>query len=146
MSMQKVAQFVEQSKAVIADLKKVAEDKSAEAATAKTELAATKAELTKIAEARTADQAKMRKLAADTANYLLQQKVIAAADLQKFAEGLADPGAVHNMVQNLSMKLASAQAPVKLGTPSQRKVASADSEKLSANDAFEQNLRAATGR
>jgi hypothetical protein len=138
MSQQKIAQFVEQSKVVIADLQKVAADKTAEAVTAK-------AELQKIAETAAAEKASLRKLASETANYLLQQKVIAAGDLQKFAEGLAEPGAAHNMIRNLTVKLASAQAPIKVGKVSQQKVAES-SDKLDSNALYEQRLHAAAGR
>jgi hypothetical protein len=128
----KITAFVTQSKVVIADLQKTAADQAAE--------------LSKSAEAKAAEQASLKKLASETANYLLQQKIIASADLQKFAEGLAEPGAAHNMIRNLTVKLASAQAPVKLGKPSQQKTASADDGKLDANAVWDQRLQAASGR
>lgn len=135
----KIAQFVEQSKEVITGLQKTAEAKTAEATAAKAELA-------KIAEAKTAETGRLTKLAGETANYLLQQKVIVPGDLQKFAEGLADPAAAHNMIRNLTLKLASAQAPVKIGKVSQQKTASADDVKLDANALWDQRLAAAHGR
>jgi len=134
----KLATFVAQSKEVIVGLQKTAEAQ----ATAAT---AAKAELQKIAETSANEKASLRKLASETANYLLQQKVIAAGDLQKFAEGLAEPGAAHNMIRNLTVKLASAQAPIKVGKVSQQKVAES-SDKLDANALYEQRLLAAHGR
>ena len=134
----KLATFVAQSKEVIIGLQKTAEAKTAEIVIAK-------AELQKIAEAKTAETGRLSKLAGETASYLLQQRVIAPGDLQKFAEGLADPAAAHNMIRNLTLKLASAQAPVKIGKVSQQKVAAAD-EKLDAYALWDQRLATAHGR
>lgn len=140
MSQQKIAEFVAQSKEVITGLQKEAADKAAV-------IAAKDAELTKIAEAEKSAKAERTKLAADTANMLLQKQLIAAADLKKFAEGLAEPVAAHNMIRNLCTKLAEAQAPVRVGRASDKpQTKTAEEGKLNADAMFEQRLHEATGK
>ena len=84
------------------------------------------------------------KLANDTADYLVRERVIKPSDRGVFAEGLRDSTQAHNMIRNLATKLAEAEAPPQLGKPTKTKTAGDKVE--SADSLFTTLLNEAHGR
>lgn len=132
----RIQKFAAESKEVISGLQKQATEQAAEIERVQ-KVAADKEAAEK------AEKDRLAKLAQETAKDLCDQKVIAPADLQKFASGLADPDKAHNLLRTLGRKLAASESAPVLGRPQTKTASDAP---VTANEVFDARLRAATGR